>query len=776
MAMYTAGHEPFSSSAGSAGSAGSSASNSRASVEFARFIRETFDEAFGVPSFVAATAKQTTQPGVVHVEYTTSQRDFARDRKRKVASHVALAIRGGEAAVLARGAPADVTGVCMSLPSPTDPSLVAVLRSQNEPAPERFVEVWRDDALVKTIDVTSKHGDFYGDSTFGCLAWSGDAKAIVYAAERPEYDKAKPEPAEPADSGTLLDKGDITDDISGGVAGIADPRLYEFDGDWGETFSGKRPPVLVVLDLGTGSARVLPQIDGVSPGQAQILAGGSGAERVVFTGYAYAGRKHGIVYCENRPSGIYTCDLDGGNVECIYSGSARSPRVMPSRKGVVFLATGTGGPHAAASEIVHYDLATRQASTVVPIVGQPLREPQSVGGTWLPAGFPGVYATQLPAQPWLRVSERPELEILALDSTWRSTTAVLTLDVQNRVLARHTPVDGTECNAVLSAGAGLLVCSLSTPAQPSLLAVGTAAADPQTRAVSVQWARVERPAVDNVAWQVLRGGRAGGDGPLESIFVFPREPGHATRYFWPGGAAAASRPLVVMPHGGPHSTYTLAYNALAAGLARLGFGVLLVNFTGSLGFGQDAVLAQIGKMDTLSLDEIQDSALRVHECGGGDPGATVYLGGSYSGYTGALLAGRAPGFYRGIALRNPVISIGENAAMSDIPDWCWAELGLEYSFEAPPELTPEAFARMWQASPSRLADKVRDPLLLLLGAGDRRVPPAQSLSFYYRLKAAGAPVQCKVYPSVGHPLDTVVAERDSFVSIARFFAAALKRA
>ncbi|KAJ2803544.1 hypothetical protein H4R21_001995, partial [Coemansia helicoidea] len=701
--------------------------------------------------------------------YTTSQRDFARDRKRKVASHLALAIGDGAATVLARGAPAEVTDVVMTQPAPSDPSLSAVLRTVTEPTPGCLVEIWRDDALVKTIDVTSKHGKFYGDATFGGLAWTADSASIVYVAERPEYDKAKPATPETDAVQQAAGEGDITDGISGGVAGVADPRRYELEEDWGETFAGKRPPVLVVLDVRTGAARVLPSASDVSPGQPQLFTARGGEERIVFTGYTFAGHKHGVVYCQNRPSGIYTCDLDGSNVQCLFRGSARSPRVTPSQQGVVFLATATGGPHAATSEIVYHDLATGQTTTVVPIIDRPLSDPLNVGGTSLPAGFPGIYADQLPARPWLRLAGCPEQEVLALSSLWRSTTAVLTLDITNRALALHTPVDGTESSAVLGAADGLLVGRRSTPAQPGELAVGVATSAPHTKAVAIQWSHVVRPAVDNIAWQVLR---SDDGGPLESIFVYPQQHLPATRHFWPGGSAAA-RPLVIVPHGGPHSTYTLDYNPLVAGLVRLGFGVLLVNFTGSLGFGQDAVLAQIGRMDTLSLDEIQESARRVHAAGGGDPAATVYLGGSYSGYTGALLAGRAPGFYRAIVLRNPVIGIGENAVMSDIPDWCWAELGLEYSFDAPPELSPEVFAKMWHASPSRLVGAVRDPLLLLLGADDRRVPPAQSLSYFHRLKAAGAPVQCKMYPGVGHPLDTVEAERDSFVSIARFFAAAL---
>ncbi|KAJ2540538.1 hypothetical protein GGF49_004375 [Coemansia sp. RSA 1853] len=751
----------MSSSTFASGSSNSSG-NSKASVDFARFARETFEKTYGAPTYVAAEARRSQgQDKVISIEYTTSQRDFARDSKRKVAGHMVLGIDGDNATatVLAKGVPADAESVSMLQRSPVDSSVVAVLRTASKT--ERFVEIWHDGALAKSIDVSSVHGEFYGDSTFGKLAWSVNGESIVYAAEKPEYDKARPEPVTPDNSGEEI-AGDITDDIIGGVAGIADPRRYEVESDWGETFNGKRPPALVVLDVSSGAARVLPPPDGVSPGQAQCLD-----DCIVFTGYKYAVRKHGIVYCQNRPTGIYTCDFDGGNVKCLHSGSVRSPRVTPSGKGLVFLSTTPGGPHASTSELIYYDLADGSASTLVPIIATPLKKRQTVGGTQLPAGFVGIYADQLPSEPWLRVGSDPAREVLVFSSIWRSTSVVLTLDLQQRELALQTAADGTVGSNVLGANGDIVIGKCSTPAQPEMLVVGEAVC--KAGSVSIQWQSIGKPATGSAQWQVLRG-----EGQLESVFVYPPAPGHDTRFFWTDDSAAA-RPLAVVPHGGPHSTYTTEYNALAAGLVQLGFGVLLVNFTGSLGFGQDAVLAQIGKMDTLSIDEIQAAASDVHARGEGDRKRTVYVGGSYSGYTGALLAGVVPGFYRALALRNPVISIGENAAMSDIPDWNYAELGLEYAFDAPPELTPAAFTAMWRASPARLVDKVTDPLLLLVGANDRRVPPPQTLSYFARLKAAGAPAQCKVYPSVGHPLDSMEAERDSFVSIVRFFAAALKK-
>ncbi|KAJ2413751.1 hypothetical protein H4218_000694 [Coemansia sp. IMI 209128] len=753
--------------------------NTKASVAFARFVRETFEDAYGHPAVVSATARAEPQPGVVTVEFTSVQRDFARDTKRRVSNYAVLQVRDDSVTTLAAGSPTDASGAQQTRRSATDPSLLAVLRSAGPG--ERFVEVWSNGALVKSVNVSAKHGDFYADSTFGSLAWSSDNTHLLYAAEKPEYDKAKSESVTDDDDAEACEDGSIADDIVGGVAGLADPRRYKLDSDWGETFNGKRPPVLVVLNVRNSKVQVLDTPPAVSPGQAHFLPAHSGAtQRIVFTGYKHSTRKHGIIYCQNRPTGLYTCDLGGANIRCLYSGSVRSPRLTPSGRALVFLSTAVGGPHASTSELVYYDLATDTSSVLVPLISQPLDCSQELGGTRLPGGFPGIYLDQLPEHPWLNADDSPQPEILMFTSTWRSTNVVMALDIQRRVLSLNTPVDGSASYSALCAASGYVVAKMSTPAMPDSLMLGQVLLGEHHKAkdsdLGITWHHILKPAVDtNISWQVVQADSAEKRGSTECILVYPTLPDHGTRYFWPQGSSPDSRPLVVLPHGGPHATYTLDHNALVAGLTKLGFGVLLVNFTGSLGFGHSAVLAQIGKMDTMSIDEIQDAANGVHRSRLGDPKATVYLGGSYSGYTGALLAGLVPGFYRAIVLRNPVISIGDNAAMSDIPDWCWAELGLPYDFESPPELTPDVYSQMWQASPSRLVDRVQDPLLLLLGASDRRVPPPQSMSYYYRLKAANAPAECKIYPSVGHPLDTVEAERDSFASILRFYAAALKK-
>ncbi|KAJ2897233.1 hypothetical protein GGI21_004961, partial [Coemansia aciculifera] len=432
------------------------AANSKASVDFARFVRETFETAYGRPALVAATARLSSpQSDVVTVEFTSTQRDFARDLKRRVSSYAILSVHSDRVTMLAAGSPTDANSAKLTRRSPTDPSLLAVLRSA-EPG-ERFVEVWRDNALVKSIDVSGKHGDFYADSTFGSLAWSSDNAHLVYTAERPDYDKATAD-----DSSAATRKGgSITDDIIGGVAGLADPRRYKLDSDWGETFSGKRPPVLVVLNVLSAQVKVLAAPPAVSPGQASFLPTRPGAaQRIVFTGYKYSTRKHGIVYCQNRPTGIFTCDQSGDDVKCLYSGSVRSPRLTLSGRALVFLSTPVGGPHASTSELVYYDLETDISSILVPLIGQPLECLQELGGIRLPDKFPGLYVEQLPEHPWLQVGDSYCSEVLVFTSIWRSNNVVLMLDIQSKVLSLHSAIDGSASNSVLCTAGSFVVAKV----------------------------------------------------------------------------------------------------------------------------------------------------------------------------------------------------------------------------------------------------------------------------------------------------------------------------
>jgi Acylamino-acid-releasing enzyme, N-terminal domain len=79
--------------------------------------------------------------------------------------------------------------------------------------------------------------------------------------------------------------------------------------------------------------------------------------------------------------------------------------------------------------------------------------------------------------------------------------------------------------------------------------------------------------------------------PFESILISPKQGQNGVFNFeTPGQNGGRKCPLIVVPHGGPHSCMTTSYVASYAFLALyLGAAVLHVNYRGSTGFGQDSI-------------------------------------------------------------------------------------------------------------------------------------------------------------------------------------------
>lgn len=112
-------------------------------------------------------------------------------------------------------------------------------------------------------------------------------------------------------------------------------------------------------------------------------------------------------------------------------------------------------------------------------------------------------------------------------------------------------------------------------------------------------------------------------------------------------------------------------------------------------------------------------------------------------------------------LRNPVISCGE-ISTTDIPDWYYAEFGLEYGAET--IMNPSMYNLLHAASPIAHVDNVRARVLLLMGQVDLRVAPTNSLTYYHALKGRGKVVEMLTFPKDSHPLDSVEASRVSWES------------
>jgi dipeptidyl aminopeptidase/acylaminoacyl peptidase/lysophospholipase L1-like esterase len=208
----------------------------------------------------------------------------------------------------------------------------------------------------------------------------------------------------------------------------------------------------------------------------------------------------------------------------------------------------------------------------------------------------------------------------------------------------------------------------------------------------------------------------------------------------PAEVAQAPYPLVVYPHGGPHSRSAGGFNFTAHVLAAHGYAVFQPNFRGSAGYGKsflDADRDDLGGGDMrdilTGIDALVDQNLV-------DRRRQFVYGISYGGYMTTWLVGHTNQFRAAVA-QNAVTEMNVMWGLGDLQSWTTWELhGLPWD-------VPDA---MHRHSPFAYADQVRTPTLLLNSREDRRCPIAMGRMFYQALITRGVPTEMVIYPGEGH--------------------------
>ncbi|RXN18463.1 acylamino-acid-releasing enzyme-like protein [Labeo rohita] len=98
-------------------------------------------------------------------------------------------------------------------------------------------------------------------------------------------------------------------------------------------------------------------------------------------------------------------------------------------------------------------------------------------------------------------------------------------------------------------------------------------------------------------------------------------------------------PLVVNIHGGPHAHFAADWNATAASLTKLGYAVLMVNYRGSTGFGQDGIESLLGNVGSQDVKDVHRAVLcTLQNETTLDPDKVAVMGGSHGGFLACHLA------------------------------------------------------------------------------------------------------------------------------------------
>jgi dipeptidyl aminopeptidase/acylaminoacyl peptidase len=235
----------------------------------------------------------------------------------------------------------------------------------------------------------------------------------------------------------------------------------------------------------------------------------------------------------------------------------------------------------------------------------------------------------------------------------------------------------------------------------------------------------------------------------------------------PKGVPAKNLPLLVVPHGGPWARDVFGYDPMAQFFANRGYAVLMPNFRGSTGFGQEFLNAGNNEWGQKMQDDLTWGVRHLVEQGIADPKRIGIAGGSYGGY--AALAGVAftPEVYAAaVSIVGPSNLL---TLLESIPPY-WEAVRTMFHVRMGDPTTPEGKAQLERQSPLFSAERIRTPLLVIQGANDPRVKKAESDQIVIALRDHGFPVEYLVAPDEGHGFSRPVNNMAMFATIEAFLA------
>jgi dipeptidyl aminopeptidase/acylaminoacyl peptidase len=209
-----------------------------------------------------------------------------------------------------------------------------------------------------------------------------------------------------------------------------------------------------------------------------------------------------------------------------------------------------------------------------------------------------------------------------------------------------------------------------------------------------------------------------------------------------GAEEDAKPPLIVQSHGGPTGSTTPIFHLETQFWTSRGFAVVDVNYGGSTGYGRAYRERLNGQWGVVDLEDCVNAARYLVERGQADGDRLLITGGSAGGYTTMCALTFTEDFAAG-------------ASYFGISDLERFETGDGHKFERMYNHTligpyPEE-AELYRArSPINFVDQISTPMLVLQGADDEVVPPAQSELIVAALRERGIPHAYLLFEGEGH--------------------------
>lgn len=505
---------------------------------------------------------------------------------------------------------------------------------------------------------------------FGGISWSPCETALVYNAE-----------VQTPKAASFFDTSNSSSEKTGVLGGQYTLGVGKSE-TWGEKYMSTALLGLFCVNVETGKVGAIHNVPkkadaqttngGYVLGQAQFSPCG---QAVVYTGWDAGGgsempRRLGAIYCFQRPCKIYSSpvskllkkiatkgndfdeeDYDTG-FDCITSACrlARSPRfsnIVNGKAKLAYLCNEKGfdthggcmALHVVEWNVSQGAIVEQSEKTVVDVVSMPGEQGPSevISGI----GFPGLWLNQLPSQCFT-----PDLKNIVTTSEWGCTTRVISISLDNGSI---TPIKFNllDSNGDKSESSqrflgftedGGAIVTQSEANRP--LVIGCLQPDFDNGSTSLH------PSHLIAKMSPFSCTSVGGNVPClklgmgYSYQIINVEPQHGHIKVPVGGVlllpeiqANKKPPLIVVPHGGPHTCMPTSYERAGLSYGFLckqgGYSVLHINFRGSTGYGQAALESLAGNAGSLDVLDVVAATRAVIDMGLVDSERVGVCGGSH---------------------------------------------------------------------------------------------------------------------------------------------------
>lgn len=208
--------------------------------------------------------------------------------------------------------------------------------------------------------------------------------------------------------------------------------------------------------------------------------------------------------------------------------------------------------------------------------------------------------------------------------------------------------------------------------------------------------------------------------------------------------AGRKYPVAFLIHGGPHGSFGNAwsYRWNPQVWAGMGYAVVMVDFHGSMGYGEAFAKSVVGHWGDRPLEDLQKGwSFALQRYSFLDADRACALGGSYGGYMVAWIAGTWATPWKCLVDHDGVFDIRLMAYSTDIPGFQLAQNDAP-TWAAPAEIerfNPIDHVAEWTA-----------PILVVHSGRDERVPLDQGMGAYGAAQLRHIPSELLYYPDENH--------------------------